>query len=162
MRRRFKIVFITIVPSPYQRDLFKALAARDDVDLKVQYMEASSPDSPWPEAELAQYEQIMSGFWMPLAGARAHVHWRMPDLGEADIVVLSSFTSLTGQWLMRRGLRGKRWLFWGERLRRNTGWRDVIQRNLIAPLSTATGIVGIGGAATSEYQRRFPAQRHFC
>ena len=40
MKRRHKALFITIVPSPYQRDLFGALAAREDVDLRVCYMEA--------------------------------------------------------------------------------------------------------------------------
>jgi glycosyltransferase involved in cell wall biosynthesis len=162
MSRPFKALFITIVPSPYQRDLFKALAARDDVELSIHYMEAASPDSPWPEVPLESYERIMPGFWMPLAGARAHVNWRLPEFSETDVVVLSSFTSLTGQWLMRRGLRGRRWLFWGERLRGQTGWKQMVQHKLIAPLARASGIVGIGQEAARDYQHRFPAQRHFC
>ena len=162
MSRPFKVLFITIVPSPYQRDLFKVLAARNDVELSVHYMEAASPDSPWPEVPLKPYERIMPGFRLRLAGARAHVNWQLPDSSETDVVVLSSFTSLTGQWLMRCGLRGKPWLFWGERLRRQTGWKEIVQRSLIAPLARASGIVGIGQEAARDYQHRFPAQRHFC
>jgi hypothetical protein len=65
MKRVYKALFITIVPSLYQRDLFGALAARDDVDLSVYYMEAACPDSPWPERSLGSFERIMPGFWVP-------------------------------------------------------------------------------------------------
>jgi hypothetical protein len=52
MRARHKALFVPIVPSPYQRDLFGALAAREDVDLSVYYLERGSPDSPWPRQPL--------------------------------------------------------------------------------------------------------------
>lgn len=163
MRHRYKVVFITIVPSPYQRDLLGALAAREDVDLSVCYMEPASPDSPWPKVPLRSFERILPGFWLPFRGARWHFNWRLPDFSAADFVVLSSFSSWTGQWLMRRGLRGKKWLFWGERLRTQPGgWRDAVQRRLITPLARATGIVGMGRAAADDYRRRFPIPRHFC
>jgi glycosyltransferase involved in cell wall biosynthesis len=162
MKPRHKAIFITIVPSPYQRDLFKALAAREDIDLNVYYMEASSPDSPWPEKSLRPFERIVPGFWLPFGDARVHINWSLPDLSEADVVVLGTFTSLTGQWLMRGGLRGKRWLFWGERLHRRSGVKELIQRGLAAPISHAAGIVGIGRAAEDDYRRRFPKLRHFC
>jgi glycosyltransferase involved in cell wall biosynthesis len=161
-RLRHKALFITIVPSPYQRDLFEALAAREDVDLSVYYMEGASPDSPWPKEPLRQFERIMPGFWLPFGGARVHVNWGLPDLFKADVVVLSTFTSLTGQWLMHNGLRGKRWLFWGERLHCNSGMKNFIQRGLAAPISRASGIVGIGRSAEDDYRRRFPDIPHFC
>jgi glycosyltransferase involved in cell wall biosynthesis len=162
MGKRHKALFATIVPSPYQRDLFAALAAREDVDLSVCYMEAASPDSPWPEKPLRSYERIMPGFWLPLGPARWHVNWRLPDVSDSDIVVLSSFTSLTGQWLMRGLLRSKQWLFWGERLHNHTGIKGQIQRRLAAPISRASGIVGIGQEAQADYRLRFPHVRHFC
>jgi glycosyltransferase involved in cell wall biosynthesis len=161
MKRRHKALFITIVPSPYQRDLFEALAARDDVDLSVCYMEAASPDSPWPVKSLRPFERIMPGLWVPIGGARGHLNWGLPDLSEPDIVVLSSFTSLTGQWLMRGPLRRKRWLFWGERLKRNFGMKALIQRGLAAPIARASGIVAIGHAAQEDYRQRFPALKQF-
>jgi glycosyltransferase involved in cell wall biosynthesis len=162
MKHRHKAVFITIVPSPYQRDLFGALSAREDIELSVYYMEARSPDSPWPEMPVRSFERIMPGGWAPFGGARVHVNWSLPDVSDSHFVVLSSFTSLTGQWLMRAALRGKRWLFWGERLHCNSGIKGLIQRELAAPISKATGVVGIGRAAENDYERRFPGLPHFC
>jgi glycosyltransferase involved in cell wall biosynthesis len=161
MKRVYKAVFITIVPSPYQRDLFGALAARDDIDLSVYYMEAASPDSPWPEKSLRSFERIMPGFWVSFRGARSHVNWNLPDLSEADFVVLSSFTSLTGQYLMHGRLRRKRWLFWGERLQDAFGAKHFVQSRLAAAISRASGVVGIGRAAEEDYHRRFPNLPHF-
>jgi glycosyltransferase involved in cell wall biosynthesis len=158
-----KASFITIVPSPYQRDLFGALSARDDIDLSVYYMEAASPDSPWPGVPLRSFERILPGYWASFAGARAHVNWPLPDLSQSDFVVLSSYSSLTGQWLMRRSLRGQHWLFWGERMRRQPpGWRGMTQTRLVAPLARSSGIVGIGREAEADYRRRFPHLPHFC
>jgi glycosyltransferase involved in cell wall biosynthesis len=162
MKRRHKATFVTIVPSPYQRDLFGALAARDDVDLDVYYMEAASPDSPWPKKPLRSFERIMPGFWMPFGAARGHLNWGLPDSSQSDVIVLSSFTSLTGQYLMRSSLRKTPWIFWGERLRENAGVKDVIQRSLAAPLARAAAIVGIGRMAEQDYHRRFPNVAHFC
>src|SRR5215472_3528405 len=155
MKSPHKAVFITIVPSPYQRDLFGALAAREDVDLKVCYMEAESPDSPWPQKPLRPFERIMPGFWVPVGQARVHVNWGLPNLADANIVVLSTYATITGQWLMRK-LRGKRWLFWGERLGHNSGLKGLVQSKLTKPMSYAAGIVGIGYAAEDDYRRRFP------
>jgi glycosyltransferase involved in cell wall biosynthesis len=161
MKARYKALFITIVPAPYQRDLFGALAVRDEVDLTVCYMEGSSPDSPWPEKPLRPYERVMPGFWVPFGDARGHVNWRLPNLSEQHVVVLSTFASLTGQWLMRVALRKRRWLFWGERLHRNTGIKALIQRGLVAPICQAAGVVGVGHAAEYDYRQRFPNMPHF-
>jgi glycosyltransferase involved in cell wall biosynthesis len=164
MKRKHKALFITIVPSPYQRDLFGALAARDDVDLSVHYMEATSPDSPWPRQHLRAYERVMPGFWLPLGGGgRAHVNWSLPAIDDPHLnVVLSSFTSATAQWLMRYRLRARHWAFWGERLKKNSGVTELVQSRLAAPLASASAIVGIGRQAEAEYKERFPKPRHFC
>src|SRR5215467_12134078 len=97
MKSRHKVLFFTIVPSPYQRDLFGALAGREDIDLSVCYMDSVSPENPWPENSLRPFERIMPGFSVPLGGGRGHVNWGLPNLSEPHVVVLSSFTSLTGQ-----------------------------------------------------------------
>jgi len=114
---RPRVLFVTIVPSPYQRDLFCELAKCQEVALSVWYLEAASPDSPWPKTQLETYERVLPGFWIPVFGTRWHINWALPDVASFDFVILSSFTSLTGQWLMRFRLTGQRWLFWGEGLR---------------------------------------------
>jgi len=161
MHRKHKVAFVTIVPSPYQRDLFGALAGREELDLNVFYMESAAPDSPWPDKELRTFEKILPGFWFQLGNVRAHVNWPIPDLSDTDFVVLSSFTSVTGQMLMRR-LRRQRWLFWGERMRHQTGAKQLVQRQLASPIERAAGIVAIGEAAERDYRSRFPNLRHFC
>jgi glycosyltransferase involved in cell wall biosynthesis len=162
MQRKHKVVFVTIVPSPYQRDLFGALAAREEVDLSVYYLESAAPDSPWPERELRPFERILPGLWAPFGNARAHVNWPLPDVSDADFVVLSSYTSVTGQLLMRGKLPHRRWLYWGERMRPQTGAKRMIQTRLAAPIERAAGIVAIGSAAEQDYRNRFPQLRHFC
>lgn len=161
MQRKHKVAFVTIVPSPYQRDMFGALAAREELDLHVFYLESAAPDSPWPDKELRCYERILPGFWFQLGNIRAHVNWPIPDLSDADFVVLSSFTSVTGQLLMRR-LRRQRWLFWGERMRQQTGVKRLIQQQLASPIAGSAGIVAAGSAAERDYRSRFPDLRHFC
>src|SRR6478672_7509503 len=78
MQRKHKVAFVTIVPSPYQRDLFGALAAREEIDLNVFYLESAAPDSPWPDKELRAFEEILPGSWFQLGNVRAHVNWPIP------------------------------------------------------------------------------------
>jgi glycosyltransferase involved in cell wall biosynthesis len=125
-------------------------------------MDATSPENPWPKVPLRPFERIMPGFSLPFGNARGHVNWGLPDVSEPDVVIVSTYTSLTGQWLMRFSLHNRPWLFWGERLHRNSGLRDLIQRKLAGPISRASGIVGIGRAAEDDYRRRFPHLPHFC
>ena len=153
------VAFISVVPSPYQRDLFCALSRRPEVELHVFYLEAASPDSPWPQESLAPYETILPGSWAPLGAARVHFN-RPPDLRGASLVVMNTLMSVTGQWLMRMPLRRKPWVFWGERLNEQSG-RKVGHRALAAPLHQAAAIAAVGTWAQRAYQREFPEPRHF-
>jgi glycosyltransferase involved in cell wall biosynthesis len=152
-----KVAFVSVVPSPYQRDLFRALAARPEVELSVFYLEAAAPDSPWPEKALAPFEKVLRGTWLALGAARCHVNWPLPALREFDVVVMNTLMSLTGQWLMRTSLRGRPWIFWGERLNRG----GALHSMLAAPLHRASGVAAIGSFAELDYRGRFPEPRHF-
>ena len=112
-----KVAIVSVLPSPYQRDLFAAIAARPELDLSVFYMERAAPDSPWPEKPLAPYERYMPGFWFGLGKARIHINRGLPRPADYDVTVINTLTvSITGQWLMRTKLRGKKWMFFGEKL----------------------------------------------
>lgn len=150
-----RAAFVSVVPSPYQRDLFAALAARGDVDLRVFYMERAAPDSPWPEKALAPWESYLPGFWFPLGHARVHVNAGLPDPGDFDVVVVNTLMSLTGQWLMRARCRRARWIFWGEKLGPRSPRHDL----LTAPLHRAAAIAAIGSWAERDYAVRFPRTR---
>lgn len=153
-----RVALFSVVPSPYQRDLFRALSLRPEVQLQVFYAEAASPDSPWPREELAPYETILPGKWWALGKARIHLNWRLPDARRFDAVVCNLLlSSLTAQWLMRTVLPGRPWLFWGEQ----QGSRNFLRNRLAAPLRRASGIVSIGTVAMREYRARFAAPAHF-
>lgn len=152
-----RVAIVSVVPSPYQRDLFAALAERSEVELSVFYLEAAAPDSPWPKKPLARYESILRGGWLPIGSAR--VHWNVPPcLDDFDVVVMNTLMSFTGQWLMRTALRGRRWIFWGERLTGSGSLHDLLS----APLHRASAIAAIGSLAQRSYAARFPRPRSFC
>jgi len=160
----WNIAFISVVPSPYQRALFQSLAQREEARIRIFYLEASAPDSPWPEKPLASYEEIIPGSWFALGSARFHFNWPLPDLRQFDTVVLNiPVNAITAQWLMRCGLRAQQpWIFWGERLRERTGsFSKTLHDRLIKPLHRAAAIVGVGSRAMADYQRRFPEPMHF-
>ncbi|MGA3172463.1 MAG: glycosyltransferase family 4 protein [Chthoniobacteraceae bacterium] len=157
---KYRVAFLSVVPSPYQRDIFAALSRRDDVDLRVHYLEAAAPDSPWPDKPLPPCSQILPGFWFPIGSARCHVNLPLPDFRDRDIVVLNTMMSLTAQWLMRAALRRKPWIFWGERLAGRA--RGGLHRCLTSPLHRAAAIVGIGSLAERQYAAMFPEPRHYC
>ena len=152
-----KVAFVSVVPSPYQCDLFHALAQRSEVELRVFYLEAGVPETAWPQKPLASYEKILPGFWFHAGSGRSHVNWPLPNLQAFDIVVMNSLMSVTAQWLIRTTLRRRPWLFWGERLGR--GGR--LHEKLAAPLHRAAGIAAIGSFAEEDYRARFPEPRLF-
>ena len=152
-----RVAFVTVVPSPYQRDLFAALAVCPEVAARVFYMEKAAPDSPWPERPLAPHEEYLPGFWFPIRSARVHLNWRLPSPGDYDVIVCNTLMSLTGQWLMRAKLRHSRWIFWGEKL----GARSRTHDFLSSPLHRASAIAAIGTRAERDYDARFPTTRVF-
>lgn len=157
-----KIGVVSVVPSPYQRDIFCALARRSDIDLNVYYLEKETPDSPWPEVPLEPYETILPGRWFSIANARFHVVTRFPALQDYRFVILNSLTSTLAQSLMRFRSSGHRLLFWAERLRPQTSLlRRTIQKYLAAPIGNADAIVAIGSVAESSYKGTFPHLTHF-
>lgn len=155
---RRRVAFFSVVPSPYQRDLFAALANRSDIEPTVFYLEPSAPDSPWPAKDLASYERILPGFWLPLGSARVHVNWGIPSIEDFDVIVVNTLMSITGQRLMRLDLRNRPWIFMGERLSPpGRGWHD----RLSAPLHDAAAIAAIGTWAQRDYAARFPKPKSF-
>ena len=158
---RLRVAFFSVVPSPYQRDLFAALAARPEVALEVFYLGASVPDSPWPEAPLRPFEGVLPGHCFSSGPRHIHLNWRLPALKSYDVIVLNTLMSVTAQWLMHGPLRGQRWMFWGEKLHNPTRSTTGLRGLLTAPLQRATGIAGIGTWAAESYRALFPQPRIF-
>ncbi|HZC35124.1 MAG TPA: glycosyltransferase family 4 protein [Chthoniobacterales bacterium] len=160
--KSFDVAIVSVVPSPYQRDIFRALAARNEIALQVYYLEKSAPDSPWPEEPLQPWEKLLPGFWFAIANARFHVVTKHPSLGRHRFIILNSLTSSLSQYVLRFRPRQQKILFWAEPLRDQTSLiRAKIQRNLAAPIRNTDGIIAIGSQAETSYRRQFPSVRRF-
>jgi glycosyltransferase involved in cell wall biosynthesis len=157
-----KILFLTVIPTPYQRDLFQEIAATGAVDLQVLYYKAGAHDREWDSPDLLPFERILEGRTMTALGPSAH--WNPKVMAEidkfsADLVVISDYSALTAQMVMRRlGREGRPFIFWGEvpGFSRRGLLGSMVRRRLQAPLAKAEAIVGIGSVATDAYKKLFP------
>jgi glycosyltransferase involved in cell wall biosynthesis len=158
-----RTLFLSVVPSPYQRDLFKALANRSEVEIKVCYLEGECRGYPWPITNMAAWETVLPGNRIDRRQFRVHWNTQLPDFSKFEVVVLNTYlTAITAQWVMRKAIKQQKWLFWGERLRcQQSRWRHGIQTLLSAPLHRAAGIAAIGHLAEQDYRKRFPHCRTF-
>jgi glycosyltransferase involved in cell wall biosynthesis len=157
----YRLAVFSVVPSPYQRDLFAAMAARPEIDLSVFYQSVERIDNPWPESMLRSYESALPGRRFSYGAKHVFLNWGLPDVRAFDAVVLNtSHASPTAQWLMRTQLGEVPWIFWGERLRRQPNpLRRLGHSILTRPLSNASAIACIGSMAVAAYRERFPGQR---
>jgi len=149
-----KVVCISIVPSPYQRDLFKSLSSK--IDLSVFYLESESPDSPWPKKHLESYESILPGMYWSYRGMRFLINWRIPDITGADLVILNGYMGIVFQWLLMFKSKSYKFIFWGEMLSdQRQGFKGKIQQWFSNRLKNCVAIVAIGTRAKAKYQSRF-------
>lgn len=151
-----RILFLSIVPSPYQRDLFAELHQLDDVEIAVRYAEAASPDSPWPAPQLADYEKVYRSFYLSLRGKRFIVNARLPSVRGFDAVVLNGYMTIPAQWVLRTAAHRVPLIFWGEKMESaQTGLLAAAQRFLTRPLNGLSAIIAIGKKAKRDYEQRF-------
>ena len=153
-----KVDLVSVVPSPYQRDLFSALASEPECSLRVHYLEDAAPDSPWPTRSLAPYEKVLPGWTAGRGRVRCHTNWALPDFAGTDIAIVNAaLTGVTTQQIMQKLCKSNiPWVFWGETLRTRTGLTGMIQQKLARRLNQASAIVAIGSVAQADYQQRFP------
>lgn len=151
------IVVYSIVPSPYQRDLFYALSQHPEINLQVYYLEAGCADSPWSKKTLQPYEKVLPGFFLAWGLSRFHINWHLPNLRSVDVVILNGYQNLTAQLLLR--LRSSRvpCIFWGEKIvASSSGVKGKLQTIFAQALNRCSAIVAIGSCAQQDYQQRFP------
>lgn len=154
-----RVLVLSIVPSPYQRDLFGALNEHPDVDLTVCYSEAGSPDSPWPKAELRTFESIFKSFYLSWRGKRFIVNWQLPSVKGYDAVVVNGYVTIPSQWILRTAPEDVPLVFWGEKMEHaQGGLREFIQGILTKPLKRVSAIVAIGKKAARDYEENFPGK----
>lgn len=151
-----KVTVYSVVPSPYQRDLFSALAQLPELDLTVHYLEPASPDSPWPEKPLQPYEHILPGTYLTWGSSRFHWNWHLPNRS-SDVVVLNGYQNLVAQWILHTQAQHTPCLFWGEKMVASaSGIKGQLQKRLAQGLNRCWGIAAIGSRAEQDYRQRFP------
>lgn len=151
------VLFLSIVPSPYQRDLFTSLNKIDGLEIQVRYAEAGSPDSPWPEAELKSYEQVYKSFYLSWKGKRFIINRQVPSIDGFDVVVLNGYVTVPAQWVLRTAGKKVPLIFWGEKLEHAQGGvRERMQKWLTGPMRKLSAIIAIGKKARRDYIDTFP------
>ena len=160
--RPVRIVFLTVMPSPYQRELFHALQNSNQFDVRVLYYTPMAGDRDWNVSALAPFEKIMPGRTLTWFGRSAHINpgvIRTLEHAPADLIVVSDYSAPTAQLVMRHlGRTGQPWVFWGEK----PGFRDRgrlgehLRRLLQRPLRKASAIAAIGSWAVESYQVMVP------
>ncbi len=164
---KLRLTFLTVLPSPYQRDLFRALNASGRFEVRVHYYTMTSRDHRWLATPATAFESVLPGRTLKWLGASAHWNpgiMRAIDADDADLHIVSDYSAPTAQVAMRHLTRRRRpWVFWGERPgfqsrgRVGTMIRNVLQR----PLRDATAIAAIGTWAVPVYQRALPGKPVF-
>jgi glycosyltransferase involved in cell wall biosynthesis len=156
---KLRIAFFTVMPSPYQRELFNAMQSSQSLEVKVYYQQMGASDSPWAPSASMAHEKHLPGWGFDAGHVRVQFNCDLPEAEEADLwVVNASLTSPAAQWFMRHCLRKHRWLYWAEQIHAGAGLKGKAQSVLAGGLGNACGIVAVGGAAARDYQRRFPDQ----
>lgn len=159
------LLFLTVMPSPYQRQLFIELERR--MPIQVRYFTGGAPDRQWLLPDLMPFERVMPGRTIARLGPSAH--WNPGVMAEVaaanpDLVVISDYSALTAQYVMRRlAFSRKAFMFWGEvpGFSKRGPVGTFLRARLQAPLRKAAGIAAIGSVAVEAYQRLFPGKPVF-
>jgi glycosyltransferase involved in cell wall biosynthesis len=162
-----RVLFLTVMPSPYQRELFQALHSDGRMQIRVLYFTNTAPDRNWTERPLSPYEELLPGKTFRWLGPSAH--WNSGIFGllkkyPSDLFVLSDYSAPTTQIAMRElTRRKKKWVFWGESPGfHQRGWLgSALRSQLQRPIAGATAVAAIGSGAVDVYQRLFPGIRIF-
>lgn len=158
-----KLLFLTVMPSPYQRQLFSGLAAADDIELEVRYYTVGAHDREWQAPDFEPFEAALPGRVISALGPSAH--WNRSVISQikevdADLVVVSDYSAITAQAAMRwLSMNDRPFMFWGEvpGFAQRGPLGSFIRGRLQAPLSKAKGIAAIGSRAEAAYRDLFPA-----
>ncbi len=157
---KIRTLVLTVMPSPYQRELFDAMAAHPGLDLRVLYYTAEAPDRQWGRPELPAYSRILPGravHWLTRCCCLNPSASRVIRNERPDVVIVGDYFTLTSQIVMRDlAQRGVPWIFWGERPgMRSRSWLGRAMRRLAQGpvLRDAYAVAGIGSRACEIYRR---------
>lgn len=159
MNKHCALLFLTVIPSPYQQQLFRALAEDGSIDISVFYYVATESNRLWKPPVLASHERVLPGRTFHFLGPSAHFNPGV--IGELrrhrhSLVVVSDYSALTAQlamWYLT--LTGRPWVFWGEMPGMREGLsRKLLRSMLMLPIRLgASAVCAIGEVAVARYRK---------
>jgi len=147
--RVLSLCVVTYLPSPYQVELFNALATQPDYDLCVVYLRKNSRMHKWGELRLKHRHCFVDG-WSE--GTREAWRWSQ----ESNLTVFNYYThwfALAAFYTRFRS--GRPWAFWGERpgYLRLGMLGKLVRKLLLRPLSwSAAPVWAVGRRALTAYR----------
>lgn len=152
------LVVITHIPSPYQVELFNAIAALRKIELEVVYLYRTHSLRRWAQSPVCHKAVFLDA-----------EPYRIQEVSEtilrADLVVFNYYAQRQVLMLIHlRARSNKAWCFWGERLGYwKPGWfGKLVRRCLLSSLhNSQSPIWGIGQAAVKRYQEEFGLPRSY-
>jgi glycosyltransferase involved in cell wall biosynthesis len=157
---------LTNIPSPYQVELFNAIARRDRLEFRVWYCAPRDTRRLWEDQPLHHWHHIGAGWrvktrrehwYLDPRPARELVAWK------PDLTVLSVYTVPTVQLAMRYARSaGLPWVYWGEAVGAggNGILRRLARRLALGPVTRgAAGFFGVGRKGVENFRATFGTQR---
>lgn len=149
----------THFPSPYQVELFDAVARKRELELEVCYLYSSDQNRWWEKTELQHSHSTLND--TPLAYRQAEESNK-----RFDLVVYNYYQHpFLLKLIKSREKSGGAWCFWGERPGyRRLGWLGVLYRKLVfATLHHSKApIWGMGQWAVEQYRKEYGDERRYC
>jgi glycosyltransferase involved in cell wall biosynthesis len=156
---RPRVAVLTSVPSPYQVELFNAMAEEGSLDLRVWYCAAADPRRSWRAPELRHWHRI--GRSVRVVGRHDH-YYLDPRPGteitawNPDLAVLSVYSMPAVQlamWLTT--FESIPWAYWGEAVasrRRGAAGRALRSLALLPMRRHAVGLMAVGRRAVANFR----------
>ena len=153
-----RVVVVTHFVSPYQAELFNAVAAFGELDLEVVYLHRTFRTRRWTTPPLSHRAVCLD----EQPGRFEEV---LANVLDADLAVFNYYSERLAQVLLNaRAMSGKAWCFWGERPGfRKPEWMGRLRRrcSLSWLHASQAPIWGIGKFAVDRYQAEFGTSRTY-
>jgi glycosyltransferase involved in cell wall biosynthesis len=154
---KYRLLFLTVIPSPYQQDLFNALSRSSNMDINVLYYASTASDRDWDTPRLADYEKIMPEKKLNIFGfnpvINSGVISEIKNIN-ADLVIVSDYSFMSAQlamWYLT--FTGKKWIYWGEKPGIRQGlFRSWLRSLLMLPIKYSAAVCAIGLKAENVYK----------
>jgi glycosyltransferase involved in cell wall biosynthesis len=151
-----RVVVVTDIPSPYQVELFDAIANLKDWNLKVIYVRRSATERMWQAIQISHKHCFLSDTVASEVSS---------EIASCDLAVFGGYRpTAVGRLITLRNRTRKAWAFWGERPGyRVPGWLGYCYRAwaLRQLRSSEAPVWGIGDWAVDGYRSELGEGRCF-